>query len=149
MAEKIKPSLYTLPTELIYRILNYLDDFNLFCTMRNVCTRINTIMDSYRRYKTVITLDIGVNQIDDQATYYLADALRQNQTLIKLNLQLNQIGPQGAEYLANSLRQNQTLTRLNLHYNQIGDEGAKHLADALQQNKVVFPFFSVRYSLII
>lgn len=51
MAEKIKPSLHTLPVEVLYRIMNHLDDFNILCTMRNVCTRINTIMDNYRRYK--------------------------------------------------------------------------------------------------
>ena len=51
MAEKTKPSLHTLPLELVHRILNYLDNFNIFCTMRNVCARINTIVDSYRRYQ--------------------------------------------------------------------------------------------------
>ncbi|CAF1302080.1 unnamed protein product [Rotaria sp. Silwood1] len=118
MAEKIKPSLYTLPTELIYRILNYLDDFNLFCTMRNVCTRINTIMDSYRRYKTLTTL-------------YIAE---------------NQIGDQGAQYLANALQINRTLTILYVAQNQIGDEGAQHFANALQQNQVTVIDFTFSIS---
>jgi hypothetical protein len=51
MTDQLKPSLLTLPVEFIYRIFNYLDDFHIFCTMRNICTHMNTIIDNYRRYK--------------------------------------------------------------------------------------------------
>ncbi len=51
MADQLKPSLLTVPIELLYRIFNYLDDFHIFCTMRNICTHMNTIIDDYRRYK--------------------------------------------------------------------------------------------------
>jgi hypothetical protein len=44
-------SLHTLPVELAYRILDHLDDFIILCSMRNVCKRINTIVDSYHRYQ--------------------------------------------------------------------------------------------------
>lgn len=44
-------SLHTLPIELVYRVLDNLDDFSLLCSLRNVCTRINAIVDSYSRYQ--------------------------------------------------------------------------------------------------
>jgi hypothetical protein len=51
MVDKVDPSLHTLPAELVHRILNSLDDFNIFYTVRNVCQRLDTIVDGYRRYK--------------------------------------------------------------------------------------------------
>ncbi len=44
-------SLHTLPVELVYRILDNLDNFTLFVACRNVCTRLNTIIDTYHRYQ--------------------------------------------------------------------------------------------------
>mgnify|MGYP002378544261 FL=1 len=44
-------SLQILPVELVYRILDYLDDEDLFLSMTNVCQRLNTILESYQRYK--------------------------------------------------------------------------------------------------
>jgi hypothetical protein len=46
-------SLHTLPVELIYRILDKLDDLTLFVACRNVCTRLNTIIDTYHRYQVI------------------------------------------------------------------------------------------------
>jgi hypothetical protein len=51
MTNKVIPSLLTLPVELIYRILDQLDVLNILLSMRNVCTRINTIVDDYHRDK--------------------------------------------------------------------------------------------------
>ena len=51
MSHKILPSLLTLPVELIYRILDNLDELTLICSMHNVSTRINQIVNSYHRYK--------------------------------------------------------------------------------------------------
>ena len=51
MSDKFIPSLHTLPVELVYRILDHLNDFSMLCSVRNVCTRINTIVDSYYRYQ--------------------------------------------------------------------------------------------------
>ena len=51
MADKVDPSFHTLPGELVHRILNLLDDFNVFYTVRNVCQRLDTIVDGYRRYQ--------------------------------------------------------------------------------------------------
>ena len=40
-----------LPVELVYRILDHLDDFTILCSTRNVCTRWNMITDTYHRYQ--------------------------------------------------------------------------------------------------
>ena len=50
MSSKINLTFLTLPVELVYRILDYLDDWNLICSIRNVSTRINRIIDNYDRY---------------------------------------------------------------------------------------------------
>lgn len=49
MSDTIAPSILTLPVELVYRILDYLDNFNILCSIRGVCTRVNTIVDTYHR----------------------------------------------------------------------------------------------------
>ena len=45
------PTLHTLPPELACRILDHLSDWNILFSMQNVCKRINTILNSYSRYK--------------------------------------------------------------------------------------------------
>lgn len=91
-----------------------------------------------------------------------------SKTLISVELGNNQIGDKGAEHLANALQQNkvtgivlfcsypiifyyfsQTLTTLDLYNNRIGFYGGQHLADALEQNKVtrmVSVFFLCNHS---
>jgi len=44
-------SLLKLPVELVYRILDNLDEKAMFLSIRNVCTRLNTIIDTYHRYQ--------------------------------------------------------------------------------------------------
>ena len=43
--------LSTLPIELVYRILDNLDILTILFSLRNVCTRLNAITDTYHRYK--------------------------------------------------------------------------------------------------
>ncbi|CAF4343516.1 unnamed protein product, partial [Rotaria magnacalcarata] len=50
MANEIPPFL-ALPVELTYRILDYLDDFSTVCSIRDVCTRLNMIIDAYGRHQ--------------------------------------------------------------------------------------------------
>ncbi|UJR34376.1 hypothetical protein I4U23_021784, partial [Adineta vaga] len=48
------PNMYTfstLPIELVYRILDHLSGFTLFCSMQNVCQRFNQILNIYHRYE--------------------------------------------------------------------------------------------------
>ena len=51
MSDKIPLSLVTLPVELVYRILDNLDQIQILLALRNVCTRLNAITDTYHRYK--------------------------------------------------------------------------------------------------
>ncbi len=44
-------SLHTLPIELVYQILDNLDLITVICSVRDVCTRLNFIIDSYHRYQ--------------------------------------------------------------------------------------------------
>lgn len=44
-------SILTLPVELVYRILDNLNEKAIFLSLRNVCTRLNTIIDTYHRYQ--------------------------------------------------------------------------------------------------
>ena len=44
-------TLVTLPVELVYRVLDQLPDFDLFCSMQNVCHRLNQILETYHRYQ--------------------------------------------------------------------------------------------------
>jgi len=51
MSNKDIPSLATLPIELIYCILDKLDILTILISFRNVCRRLNNIIDNYHRYK--------------------------------------------------------------------------------------------------
>jgi hypothetical protein len=44
-------SFLTLPVELVYRILDNLNDQTIFLSLINVCTRLNTIINTYDPYK--------------------------------------------------------------------------------------------------
>ncbi len=47
-------SLQTLPVEMVYRILDHLDEIHLFFLINNVCQRLNHILDSYPRYQVIL-----------------------------------------------------------------------------------------------
>ncbi|CAF4490366.1 unnamed protein product, partial [Rotaria socialis] len=44
-------SLLTLPIELVHVIFDKLDDFTIICSLCQVCTRLNMILDAYPRYQ--------------------------------------------------------------------------------------------------
>lgn len=48
------PTLLTVPIEIVYRILDHLDDYALFCCAQNVCTHLNDIINTYNRYNVSI-----------------------------------------------------------------------------------------------
>jgi hypothetical protein len=62
-------ALYTIPVELVYRILDNLDTLTIVLSCRNVCTRLNAITDSYCRYK-VKSFDEEIEAIDAQLFIY-------------------------------------------------------------------------------
>jgi hypothetical protein len=51
MSDKIMAPFLTLPVELVYRIFDQMNDWTILCFMQNVCTRIDTILDTYHRYQ--------------------------------------------------------------------------------------------------
>lgn len=51
MANQTSYSLVRLPIELVYRILDQLCDFDLICSIPNVCLRLNMIIDTYLQYQ--------------------------------------------------------------------------------------------------
>jgi len=55
MPEKTKLCFLTLPIELIYRILDNLDELTILLSMRNVCRRLDAITDTYHRYQVMLS----------------------------------------------------------------------------------------------
>ncbi|CAF1251278.1 unnamed protein product [Rotaria sordida] len=98
MKDKAIHSFLTLPVELVYRILDKLDTFTILCSMLNVCTRINVIVDDYRQHPTLIKLDLRYNQIGRAGARYLAHGLQYNTTLTMLSLEQNSIDFQAGQY---------------------------------------------------
>lgn len=50
-------SFLTVPVELVYRILDNLDDVSIICSVRNVCLRLNMITDTYSRYQVNLEIE--------------------------------------------------------------------------------------------
>ncbi|CAF1357999.1 unnamed protein product [Rotaria sordida] len=136
MKDKAIHSFLTLPVELVYRILDKLDTFTILCSMLNVCTRINVIVDDYRQHPIINTLQSLGNQLDPQTIYYLANILRHDKKITKIRLGNSAISDIGTRYLANVLQYNTTLITLDIRYNKIGPAGAQYLANALSYNTV-------------
>lgn len=59
MADNNIRSLDTLPVEFVYLILDNLNKFNILYSMRNVCTRLNQIVDTYHWYKVKFSFRIS------------------------------------------------------------------------------------------
>ena len=55
MSHQATDSLLTLPVELVYRILDHLDNFTILTSFRDVCERLNAITDSYHPYEVNFT----------------------------------------------------------------------------------------------
>jgi len=51
MSDNMLLTILTLPVELIYCILDNLDEKAILLSMRNVCQRFNAIIDGYTRYQ--------------------------------------------------------------------------------------------------
>ncbi|CAF4804682.1 unnamed protein product, partial [Rotaria socialis] len=41
----------SLPIELVYKILDNLDDYTILCSIRDSCKKLNDIVDVYPRYR--------------------------------------------------------------------------------------------------
>lgn len=51
MSDKATLSLHKLPVELVYCILDNLNPLTILLSVRNVCKRLNAIIDTYTPYK--------------------------------------------------------------------------------------------------
>jgi len=54
MSNQPMPSFLTIPAEIVCRILNNLSDYTLTCSMKNICQRLNGILENYPRYQVNI-----------------------------------------------------------------------------------------------
>ncbi|CAF1289467.1 unnamed protein product [Rotaria sordida] len=136
MDKQISACILSLPTELVYMILDNLDDFTILCSIRNVCTQLDHIIDTYPRYQTLTTLKFRSKHIGALEAQHLANAVRNNHILVTLDVDYNSIEDNGADYIADALRNNTTLTTLNLHGHPIASLQTQQLADALRNNTV-------------
>ncbi|CAF1527679.1 unnamed protein product, partial [Adineta steineri] len=135
MTEKVHLSLLTLPVEIVYRILDNLDDFTILCSVRNVCRRLNAITDAYHRYQLFTTLDLSNYQLQDHHIQCLVEALPNNTTLTTINIGSNTYQDDLTVKLINALKNNKTLTTLDINCNSIKDQEAQDLAIFLENNK--------------
>ncbi|CAF3086867.1 unnamed protein product, partial [Rotaria sp. Silwood2] len=51
MCDKTPATILTIPVDIVYRILDKLDDLTIILSARNVCERLNIITDTYHRYQ--------------------------------------------------------------------------------------------------
>ncbi len=51
---KMPLSLHTIPVEMVYGILDHLDTLTIVVSCRNVCERLNDIIDNYHRYQVIL-----------------------------------------------------------------------------------------------
>ncbi|KAJ3430450.1 rni-like superfamily protein [Anaeramoeba flamelloides] len=73
------------------------------------------------------TMDLSINEIDDENAKILGEALEKNNSIEHINLGFNQIGDKGIIHLCRSLKKNSTLKSLDLSGNQIGNQGLKFI----------------------
>ncbi|CAF3354517.1 unnamed protein product [Rotaria socialis] len=126
--------LLTLPVELVHMIFDNLSDFTIICSFRQVCTRLNMIMDTYPPYQKLAAIRANTPPIDYGEVQHLINALKHNTALAKVILSGHCIGVDGAKRFADILRINKTIITLDLICAEINEEGAKHLAFPLLDN---------------
>lgn len=57
MSDSVGAFLLALPIELIYRIMDDLDILTIEISLRNVCTRLKVITDTYRQHQVSTVVD--------------------------------------------------------------------------------------------
>ena len=76
---------------------------------------------------------MSYNIVESEGGKALAKALKKNKTLLSINLRMNQLGDVGVEAIAGALKENTTLQKLNLASNQICDHGGQLLLEAVRK----------------
>ena len=87
--------------------------------------------------RTIFTLDISNNRIDDLGAQEIARALYENTTLQTLNISYNIIQVDGAKSIAGALHANKALQHLDISNNNMHVEGAKVIAEAFYENRTL------------
>jgi Ran GTPase-activating protein (RanGAP) involved in mRNA processing and transport len=82
--------------------------------------------------KTLETLDMRCNRVDELGGAHVARALRENKTLRRLNLEENKLGDAGAVAVAEALGETTCLMQLDLRCNGIKERGLVALADGVR-----------------
>jgi hypothetical protein len=70
MSNDIIPSLINLPIELIYRIFDHLNPFDILISVRDVCTKLNTITDTYYPYQIIFTFFYELHRDEAPSSIY-------------------------------------------------------------------------------
>ena len=64
MANQGIPSLINLPIETVCRILDHLDPLDILLSVRDTCTRLNQIIDTYQPYQVNLIDNISFMFVD-------------------------------------------------------------------------------------
>lgn len=148
-------SLQSLPVDLVYRILDNLDDKAIFLSILNVSERLNRIIDTYHRYQVTIVyhhsryrLNINID------TYNTQPFQEQNRCKGSAIFGTSIAKEHSKNILFFSIKNHyyvimQTLTTLNLGRNQIKTQGAQYVAQLLEINTVKKSILLFHYVFII
>jgi hypothetical protein len=71
-------SLHTLPVEIIYNIMDKMDELNIILSLRNVCSRLNLVIDSYKRYEAFKKLVMSYDRYSDEQLENLGSVIMTN-----------------------------------------------------------------------
>ena len=153
MAERTNPSLRTLPSHLLHRVVQHLDEFTLFCTVPNICESLSTMAENNDRYKVehrlfhtepLCRLVAHYSFINTQKT---CPPMGQSSGQYAKNEQGRTKRLLCIHYLLAHLKTAwQTLLNLDLGVNELDDESMFYLASALEQNQVIMPVYLVEWS---
>ncbi|KAJ6232003.1 ynein regulatory complex subunit 5 [Anaeramoeba flamelloides] len=90
------------------------------------------IFKHFKMSTVVESVDLSINEIDDDDLEKLGEALEHNSSILHINLSFNKITDRGIKILSNSLKSNLYLKSLDLSGNKIGDNGVKELLNNLK-----------------
>ncbi|XP_063379375.1 leucine-rich repeat-containing protein 74B-like [Cydia fagiglandana] len=117
------------PVRIFHRaLLGTKADMSYYCVNPN---GIRAMTKSLVNNKTLTSIDLTDNFLNDDACFHLGELLTTNTILTELNLAGCRIGPSGALRLCAGLANNKALMVLNLSRNQLGDAGTNHFCQAI------------------
>jgi Ran GTPase-activating protein (RanGAP) involved in mRNA processing and transport len=114
-------------------ILNVTEQNLMFGVSRSL-NDIKLLSEALKENKTLITLELKLNNIGNERVEYISNSIKENKTLTSLDLSYNCIEDEGLKYIADTLKTNKTLTSLDLTCNGMGNQGLEYIAHALKEN---------------